>query len=131
MAKGKSRFTQADVVRLIKGARAAGMEITGISLRPDGELEASCRPNDLNRAALSPLQSARLEACTMTIDDAVRLGVLPYLERNIQARKLKRERIRSELVADYGREPSDEEMAMALRAEEISGKTRADRKGTA
>jgi hypothetical protein len=36
--------------------------------------------------------------------------------------------IRRELAEEFGREPTDEELSMAARAEELSGKTRAQRK---
>ena len=40
----KARFTQADVTRAVKGAIAAGMEVTRVIIAPDGTIQICTEP---------------------------------------------------------------------------------------
>lgn len=38
MSRAQTRFTQADVARAIKGAKAAGMDVSRVEVMPDGRI---------------------------------------------------------------------------------------------
>ena len=60
----RSRFTQADILRAVKGCQAAGMEVRSIAIRPDGTIEVAtgeCEPTAEDWTIGSPLYSDRSE----------------------------------------------------------------------
>ena len=93
--------------RLLRAAKALGYPHPAIEVRPDG----------------APLLIPHGEGAPEREPDALGEWETECARREARARAIWRE-----LAEEFGREPTDEEVAMAVRAEELSGMTRARRR---